>query len=782
MQILSADSIRPVAEKLQRQGVELVRRPRWRMPWSDTYQPASADQVAAALEKDRLHVRSPDGSLLLPVHTAEDFQELATLSGVSHEPLSEADLEQELRRLAEQGFRFFAQHDGVLGEVGLYGAYNALSDPSHGLTGLALHRADLKLPMATQDQLHRLGSALENEDLKTLLGLGRSTEQKAALLSLGLERGDSLGLRELGPNLSAASRVLIAERLLADPDLDRATLPDLLLPDDAVQVASRVWDLPGLAGKLMADTQLSSETRLMVKEGDPLTWIDALLAKKTDQGWRDAARIGRAAVETLAGTPTADAALEVSELHHVGSKVRLYKAVLQAPEQDLAPLGLKLSQELRATGYDQAWSEAAEVGRAFAARLTDSPAARAAVAAHAAMEAPGSRTRAYEAVLSQPDLRTAEDTARLGRALSEELRNTGYNCAWKDAANLGEAFMHQLNTPAARAALAARGLEAPGSRTRLYEAVMDAPLASGPEELGALGKQVSETLRGTTYQCAWQDAARAGQAFVEQLDTPAARAALRATDLEAPGSRTRLYEAVMADPTPADARSLGELGKKVSQELRGTTYSCAWRDARRAGKAFVEELRTFPDSALLAEAAAAVGTTNNPGSEVRLYEAVLADPTRRDCLALADEVAAEIPASYTNRAADVEQIRQALGSAFSMTSLDEEARAFLELATEGLPTGARQALIQTLAASPAAPARAADAAVRTLRGRGDEAWRQLAVRSMQRLEPERQLDSAEHAAAALEVLATYVAPKAGGDIVHDDDQVVIDGYAVSVRG
>ena len=340
---------------------------------------------------------------------------------------------------------------------------------------------------------------------------------------------------------------------------------------------------------------------------------------RANNSWRAAKALSESALEAEAGE-VSQLALAVEDLNHLGSSVLLYESALKHP-QDLKAAGAEASRTVRAAGYDHSWLDARRIGKKFVAAVPG-PAAQAALATD--LHHNGSATRLYEAVLSAE---TTEDTValgKLGREVSQELRETNYDKSWSDATEAGEAFCQQLaalGSVSAEAALTVGDINHVGSRTRVYEAVMDSPLSSP----GKLGAKISETLRSTTYNKAWQDAKAAGEAFVNHLHreqpSPILEAATTVQDLRHTGSWTRVYEAVLKNAQADTAREVGEIGKELSVELRGTTYDHAWSDAAKAGKAFCQVLDRH-DSAT-ASAAARCGVLHHPGSRTRLYEAAL---------------------------------------------------------------------------------------------------------------------------------------------------------------
>lgn len=139
-------------------GVEFRYERRFRLPWMERTPQIEPEKVGKILRKakpeklERLRVQPQDSKIMLPLRSAEDLQELAIFARHdSPAGLAQAELGDGLQFLADGGWRFHAQDaSGYSYEVGLYGAYNCLTDTSHGLSGLQAKNAarDVTIPLA----------------------------------------------------------------------------------------------------------------------------------------------------------------------------------------------------------------------------------------------------------------------------------------------------------------------------------------------------------------------------------------------------------------------------------------------------------------------------------------------------------------------------------------------------------------------------------------------------------------------------------------------------------
>lgn len=107
----------------------------WRMPWSSRWKPVDPNEVAEILPTGELKVISPGTELPVPVDDSADLTRLAVLE--ANEPDSGTEpILKELRSLAQKGARFYGLSGEERAELGPFGAYSALYDPSAGLSQL----------------------------------------------------------------------------------------------------------------------------------------------------------------------------------------------------------------------------------------------------------------------------------------------------------------------------------------------------------------------------------------------------------------------------------------------------------------------------------------------------------------------------------------------------------------------------------------------------------------------------------------------------------------------
>ncbi|MEW6280354.1 MAG: hypothetical protein AB1758_17120, partial [Candidatus Eremiobacterota bacterium] len=142
----------PTLEELARDAVEsgavLMRQRRFRLPWMDREVPIDTHEAVETLREgqpgplSRLRVKPADSSVPLKLSSPEDLSEVAALAGRDR-PVSHPDLVTHLRALAQAGWRFFSGGD----EVGLYGAYNAMTDPEKPLENLTVVQQDVRIPL-----------------------------------------------------------------------------------------------------------------------------------------------------------------------------------------------------------------------------------------------------------------------------------------------------------------------------------------------------------------------------------------------------------------------------------------------------------------------------------------------------------------------------------------------------------------------------------------------------------------------------------------------------------
>ncbi|GMU53857.1 MAG: hypothetical protein AMXMBFR33_30030 [Candidatus Xenobia bacterium] len=120
--------------------IDFSYRRRFRWPWQDAQKSIDQSQAERHLDKgrgDRLSVRLAENGPLVPLPTRADLQELQAFQE-GRPPDGKPELGQALLDLARGGWSFH----GAAGQIGLYGAYNALTDPAFAELGSAVARKD----------------------------------------------------------------------------------------------------------------------------------------------------------------------------------------------------------------------------------------------------------------------------------------------------------------------------------------------------------------------------------------------------------------------------------------------------------------------------------------------------------------------------------------------------------------------------------------------------------------------------------------------------------------
>lgn len=126
---------------LRMMQIDFSYRRRFRWPWQDAQKSIDQSQAERHLDKgrgDRLSVRLAENGPLVPLPTRADLQELQAFKE-GRPPDGKPELGQALLDLAKGGWSFH----GAAGQIGLYGAYNALTDPAF---------ADLGAPVARRER------------------------------------------------------------------------------------------------------------------------------------------------------------------------------------------------------------------------------------------------------------------------------------------------------------------------------------------------------------------------------------------------------------------------------------------------------------------------------------------------------------------------------------------------------------------------------------------------------------------------------------------------------
>lgn len=701
------------------------------MPWQERMKTVSAQEAAHKVERgDTVWARPADAEVTLPVASPE---QLRVASG--------AEAPADLSELARSGFAFQARVAGALASVGVYGAYLALM-PGTGVDQLALLDPRSQLPIevpreefgqvnayyARENKLENegytfwngegqrvasyLGTHLGREEpwfelgdeqtklramealraevsLETalralpeylaggpLVGCSERPEERVALADLALESRPELA--EMAARLSPAGRVALVE---ACPDgklrpFDPPTVQDALIQPLDDWKRSFVESLEPLeaATQKLALRELSAPSPEEL--GARLVGVSKSIREAGD--WKGAAALGAAALKALHG-------IEAPALINPGSTVALCESYLEHRDP------VKASEAVRGMGYDKSWQDAVTVGRTFVARLGTRLAEEALKVQN--MEAPGSFVRLYEGVLEG---QTPAD-------ILVAIRGSGYTSAWSDARAAGKVFVESIDTPACQAARRLGRVHNSGTAVHTYEAALRSEAAT-PEELGALGVSLSETIRAkTNYTDAWWDAALIGKAFCAELARGSAvcRAALDVEEVHNPGSIVAVYDGVLTSPRA----EVGALGRQLSQTVRDKNYQRnSWQDAAKVGRAFV--------AALGDESALAVANLFNPGSFVMTYEAALEnagqDPARVGVAA----VNAVLSRNYSNITQDALEVAESYSRALPPDGLG---RLLADIST-GLPSTARLTFLREAleAPAPATPQKSAEAVLTAL--------------------------------------------------------------------
>lgn len=120
--------------------IDFSYRRRFRWPWQDAQKSIDQSQAERQLDKgrgDRLSVRLAENGPLVPLPTKADLKELRAFQE-GRPPEGKPELGQALLDLAKGGWSFH----GAAGQIGLYGAYNALTDPAFAELGSPVARKD----------------------------------------------------------------------------------------------------------------------------------------------------------------------------------------------------------------------------------------------------------------------------------------------------------------------------------------------------------------------------------------------------------------------------------------------------------------------------------------------------------------------------------------------------------------------------------------------------------------------------------------------------------------
>lgn len=632
----------------------------------DRFTEVSRAEVPKLIEKhpDRLLVQPGDAEVPLPLRSAEDLREITLIDQGQAEKLPQAPIGEQLKSLAEDGWRFHNGDD----EVGLYGAYNILTEDEGWPQQLVVKRGSALIDLTesselarmsrfyqadtTAGELERMGFELYdgNGQAKSAYGLAGASYQVGAKgekwFSPPADRNRALNdlesfqrLRGAAPSLERAQ--LAWDFVRAERRGDQRRLKELgplLSPRDLDTLATEpaYQKSASLAGAMLkkADSDEAREEILRAFLAQPRATDDRALAKlaagvlsrlESRNSWefdRDQARAGQAALNQLDGLEQA-ARLE-AELRPSGydGRAKLARFLLTDPDQGLKELGSRVVDEMKS-----------EDAQPVAAKIVGRLPGQACRFAHQLADQLKSRAAGHElfrAVLSEPD-RPVD--AQLALEIIEAL---SARSSWEyrpDIAEIGMTVLGRLPAPYQKAHQLATELQTLATDDKtvpvLTRELLTTPEFDTPEQLARLAVAVVSDLDP-------RDGSRLGTYFLQRLQEhsafkEASQWALQvAPKLDFDEARLELFKTVLAEPgRKADATlaldTIEALQKRSSWEFRddSATVGFDMLDRRLQGdRALVEELRVLADDNQtkmeLARKVLAGGATTASGLGARL--------------------------------------------------------------------------------------------------------------------------------------------------------------------
>lgn len=656
-----------VARDVFSRGAEFHWQRSWRLPGMDEIVVTTPEKVAKVLDsgndtkKEQLFVKPGDSQALLPLRSDQDLAELAFFEASgSTDALGHQELAPALARVAAQGWRFHAEREGERVEVGLYGAYNALTDPAHRLFDLeAVSAAGVKVRLRdpataqafaafyTSDSPNR---SWEDKNYRFYRADGRSSSAFEAGSEghwIGDVRGPWLPLSDrTGEELPRFEKLLAATRsveasrrslpayeafLEAAPEARRERAAELAAQGSA-QARLAVEGLGGAEGLLGSAQGLDGQVlqRLLVgylthPDRDPMpALVDELLAENKLSAAADLANRWLKSQST----PGAQFAAETGALSHASSSLALYQAVQSHPGNPLE-VARSCVTTLRASDNKKKDADIAQVGKTLLGalpadafpvaglattalldggrwRLSDVR-SRAAVAELALENLQGDpREFLRDAITSLRTLGNSEDAYRVGAALSDQL--TPERKAWVEGIMQSKLRPSTTDT---RAALYQAAAASPATSTRqLWSEVVTA--TKSDEDAARLGLL---SLR----EMLWEPS-------TSQAATLAVRATRSAPDRWGLGKHASLravYEATLAAPESASGPELARLA------LTALDRAGKPEDAARIGVTYLEALQWKPGTqdvaglALRLTAVEGSARLSRTDSQVAVYRAAL---------------------------------------------------------------------------------------------------------------------------------------------------------------
>lgn len=607
MRIVSSELARQAAESGAR--FELPRRFRL---WGPPTREATPEEAAERLDSGVLQVRTPDQKSLLPVKDAEDLKELLVFAG--QEPasgLAHPELAAELQQMAQEGWRFSATEHA---ELGPYGAYNALTDPRHGLSGLAAQQGNLLgLPVGSEEELQNLASFYREDPLGTLERKGYQFfdghgQRRAAF---GSQAPASIGKSgEVWLPVNQAAR--LAEFELLDPDM-----PNPALTARALAYRHGESDLSGVFDLPAEERQALARVALEKHQDQP----DLAEVGLEAVSWRDDA-MQTAWLEALERRPerAAMARLMLEQRGRVEAQETrwaLWKTALENEKPGLAAVA-SLEALLEKYPYDQRKSDREKLAPGFLAAL---PEARRLDRWHLTGSAYTLEQLPQAVGKSDRELALActtwKDLAAQDRQLAEldpdgpALRlRPKVSCEetrwalWKAAMMPGENFRHKVDEVLSGVSYDGKATDLEKLDLLLFQEQPETPAlrqlkAWDPADWAFArkgfvqhsGASTPEELRALALDCTtWQDEAMQ----TRQLEGIGARGALRLRErVQRPETAWAIWKATMQDP----ARDAAALYQGVVGLVDSIAYDGRDEDLGRLAGALAEQSRQEPSAA-----------------------------------------------------------------------------------------------------------------------------------------------------------------------------------------
>lgn len=528
--------IPPLARKLEEKGVRLER-PRWYSFVVESYQPASPVEVERRLKAgSELRAVIPGVDVPLPVNSPQDLEELAHFQAAEPSPRL-GEVADNLTRLAGQGWQFKDEEGRA---IGLYGAYNAVTDPAFELKVTA-RKDERAIPLDTAERANGLAAFYvlnPNEEASCEeAGYHFFNENGAVEPVFLLGDGGQVGREEPWmPRGSETKKRLekfeqLKARLDGDLQLARAVSEHPLLDRQAVE-------------QLLKNRAPEQQEKLLPVTTEGLT-RDELLALDTTAT--------RQLLEALGSTSST-----ASGFRRWGGEPTLaLTAVRKNPDATGADL-CKLATE----GIP--WTDHAAQGRHLA-EFSHFPLAGVAGRILKEVTSDESRWAAWKAFAVDPE---GTDVAVYGKRIYQLLAKLSI----KDKDQLGRALLHEL--PPSKLG------DLPGERNFDLEA--RASLANPNATLGELAAD----------SIPWRNR-EAHKAILDRLkQAPSTRAKAVLADrlydhLDDPITRWAVWKACVQNPTGTDLKELGEQARELA---RSQSYNGKKGDLAKLNRFLTREL------------------------------------------------------------------------------------------------------------------------------------------------------------------------------------------------